>query len=130
MPHPAAEAACVPRPLQHGGARIDADNCEYFISIAAKGRDYYIRENLEKMRTHQNTTKAALPDRNLDPKSRTEVPIRNAVDLGELFAIFMRILLVFDRTQISENETQPSQDERLCFQFQTQSTQIDHPGST
>jgi len=39
------------------------------------------------------------------PKSRTEVPIRNAVDLGELFAIYMRIFLVFDRTQISENET-------------------------
>ena len=47
------------------------------------------RENLEKMRTHQNTTKAALPGRNLEPKSRTEVPIRNAVDLGELFSIFM-----------------------------------------
>ena len=84
------------------------------------------------MRTHQNTTKAALPGRNLEPKSRTEVPIRNAVDLGELFAMFMQILLVFDRTQISENETLASQDERLCFQFQKPSTQIDHshPGST
>jgi hypothetical protein len=41
LPHPAAEAR-VPRPLQHGGARIDADYRECFISIAAKGRDYYI----------------------------------------------------------------------------------------
>jgi len=84
------------------------------------------------MRTHQNTTKAALPGRNLEPKSRTEVPIRNAVDLGELFAIFMRILLVFDRTQISENENNQAKMSAFAsnFQFQKQSTQIDHLGST
>jgi hypothetical protein len=41
LPRPAAEAR-VPRPLQHGGARIDADYRECCISIVEKDRDYYI----------------------------------------------------------------------------------------
>ena len=40
MPHPAAEAR-VPRPPQHGGARIDADYHECCISIVTKDRDYF-----------------------------------------------------------------------------------------
>ena len=50
-------------------------------------------------------------------KEKSEVPIQKLVDLEELFVIFIRILLVFDRTQISEKRKYPNRNNSIWLWF-------------
>ena len=50
-------------------------------------------------------------------KKKSEVSIQKLVDLERLFVIFIRILLVFDRTQISENRKYSNRNNPIWLWF-------------